>query len=121
MDNSSEGNSSSCLNLTDAELETYQMFQWWVADVLERFIGVAGLIANVTAIIVLSHKRMASNFNYLLMFLALCDMAIILLTLVEDFQNKSVCFYFILEGRFYFFKVLILLNHHHSLKAFLPR
>ena len=85
-----DDNDTLCLELTDADLSTYATFQWWVSDVTERVVGIAGLVANVVAVVVLSRKEMASNFNHLLMFLAVCDMAVILFTLLEDFNNKFV-------------------------------
>jgi len=81
-------NGTLCLELTDDDLSRYAMFQWVVADIAERVIGISGIVANIAAIVVLSRKQMASNFNYLLMFLAVCDMAVIIFTLLEDFNNK---------------------------------
>ena len=92
MDEDVSDNGTLCLKLTNDDLSTYAMFQWWVTDLVERVIGVAGIFANIAAIIVLSQRQMASNFNYLLMFLATCDVAVIVLALLDDFNNKLVQF-----------------------------
>ena len=93
MEALSAENSTLCIKLTDDDLSTYARFQLWVADVIERVVGIAGIVANIAAIVVLSRKRMSSNFNFLLMFLALCDVAVIVFTLLEDFNNKLVVFF----------------------------
>ena len=80
-------NRTLCLELTADELSTYSMFQWWVTGVAERVIGIAGIAANIVAITILSRKQMASNFNCLLMFLAVSDVAVIVFSLLEDFNN----------------------------------
>jgi len=84
MNNSSDV----CLQLTPDEIATYAAFHFWVDDVTERIVGSAGLVANLVAIIILTRKRMASNFNLLLTVLAICDSFFIIFSFVEEVESS---------------------------------
>ena len=77
-----------CLHLSPEEISIFETFQWWIDDVIERVVGSAGLVANLVAIIILTRKQMASNFNLLLTFLAACDSSFIVFGFFEGVESN---------------------------------
>ncbi len=78
-----------CLNLTNEEIETFETFKWWINDVTEWIIGMAGFFANILAIAILTWNNMSTIFNLLLACLAICDNFFILFSLMEGIENRS--------------------------------
>jgi hypothetical protein len=77
-----------CLQLSPDEVSTFETFKWWIDDVSERAVGLAGLLANLAAIFILTRTRMLSNFSLLLTFLAACDFSFIFFSLLEGVESN---------------------------------
>ena len=70
-----------CFQLLPDEVSTYEIFRFWINDVIGKIVGSAGLVANLAAILILTRKQMSSNFNLLLTFLAVSDSFFIIFSL----------------------------------------
>jgi len=86
--NNLSNESTVCLQLSEDDITSFETFRWWVDEVIERFVGSAGLVANLLAIIILTRRQMSSNFNLLLTFLAVCDSLFIVFGFLEGVESN---------------------------------
>ena len=86
METSSTENN--CIHLSKDDIATFENFKWWIDSVAERTIGLSGIFANCLAIAVLTRKRMTSNFNLLLVCLAIFDIFFIIFSLAEEIEKS---------------------------------
>ena len=88
-------------NLTEADLAAYVAYEnitWWMENVAQSIVGIAGIISNTIAIPVLCSKHMYGIFNRLLIFLAIFDNVFIMCQILEAKRKLTNNF----EGYFEF-------------------
>ena len=88
-------------NLTEADLAAYVAYEnitWWMENVAQSIVGIAGIISNTIAIPVLCSKRLYGIFNRLLIFLAIFDNVFIMCQILEAKRKLTNNF----EGYFEF-------------------
>ena len=67
----------------------YNNISWLFENVLQTIIGIAGLLANASAIPILCSKEMSSIFNRLLVLLAVYDNFYIICSLLEAMRKRN--------------------------------
>ena len=67
----------------EIQYHAYESICWWVENVAQGIIGIAGILANTVAIPVLCSKDMYGIFNRLLIFLAIFDNVFIICQILE--------------------------------------
>ena len=67
----------------------YNNISWLFENVLQTVIGIAGLLANASAIPILCSKEMSSIFNRLLVLLAVYDNFYIICSLLEAMRKRN--------------------------------
>lgn len=72
---------------TENDQLTYIQASWWLDYVWEIIIGILGILGNTLAIVLLTSPSLASNFNRLLICLAIFDNLFILSCLLEAFRR----------------------------------
>ena len=73
-------------NMTEADLAAYVAYEhisWWMENVAQSIVGIAGIISNTIAVPVLCSKHMYGIFNRLLIFLAIFDNVFIMCQILE--------------------------------------
>ena len=67
----------------EIQYHAYESICWWVENVAQSIIGIAGILANTLAFPVLCSKDMYGIFNRLLIFLAIFDNVFIICQILE--------------------------------------
>ena len=80
--------SGRCGQMDDEYVRVWSQTQWWCEGTLFTGVGVAGFVANVLSVGILSTKEMRKHtFNQLLIALCICDVMFILVSVpVYAFQ-----------------------------------
>ena len=78
-----------CNGVTTQQLQFFNILSFWIGGVLKFIICLIGLISNFIAIPVLKSKTLyKSTFNRLLIVLAICDNAYLLLAISECIRQE---------------------------------
>ena len=88
-DNNETSAAINCGEPSQEDIEMYNNISWLFENVLQTIIGIAGLLANTSAIPILCSKEMSSIFNRLLVLLAVYDNFYIICSLLEAMRKRN--------------------------------
>lgn len=100
---------SNCTDCPEYELD--EITAYWISNFILPLVGSCGIVGNILAVIVLLSPFMrTTTFHQSLLFLVICDILFLMMTLADNYINPSNKFYVIMFPYFWYPVKQILLS-----------